>query len=70
MNTRQLNSYRILEEYLYEPQNDNWRVEDNDYGISLCQIDIPMFPDPEFVSWKPPMVIRATSIERVSALIT
>jgi|Wag4MinimDraft_11_1082651.scaffolds.fasta_scaffold00868_4 exodeoxyribonuclease V alpha subunit len=64
------NPYTILEEYLYELQDNNWRIEDNDYGISLYQIDIPMFPDPEFVNWEPPMIIRATSIERVSALIT
>lgn len=65
------NPYILLENYQNEQSTkDDWQIENNDYGISLYLIDIPLFPDPAFATWSKPLNILATSIERVSALIT
>lgn len=66
------NPYILLENYQNEqPTKEDWQIENNDYGISLYLIDIPLFPDPTFATWDRPLSnMLATSIERVSALVT
>lgn len=62
------NPYQLLEKYPTDLEDDHWNIEENDYGISIYQLDIPLIPDPKYVNRK--ALFRAKSLERIRALIS
>lgn len=62
------NPYSLLEEYPYDLKYDDWKIENNDYGISIYQLDIALIPDHKYVKWD--KIYDSHSLERVRALIT
>jgi len=62
------NPYLLLEDYPYDIKDDDWDIENNDYGISVYQLDIALIPDPEYTDWE--TLYDSRSLERVRALIT
>ncbi len=62
------NPYSILEEYPYDIKDNDWNIDNNDYGISVYHLDISLIPDPKYTNWK--ALYTAKSLERVRSLIT
>ncbi len=62
------NPYSILEEYFYDIKDDDWDIDNNDYGISVYHLDIALIPDTRYANWR--ALYTAKSLERIRALIT
>ncbi len=60
--------YSILEEYFYDIKDDDWNIDNNDYGISVYHLDIALIPDIKYTNWR--ALYTAKSPERIRALIT
>ena len=61
------NPYSILEWYSSYEDKD-WDIDNNDFGISVYNLDIALIPDTKYANWD--RLYNATSPERISALIT
>ena len=60
--------YSLLEEYYYDIKDDDWDIDNNEYGVSLYHIDIALIPDTRFAKWD--ILYTAKSLERIRALVT
>jgi len=60
--------YSILGEYFYDIKDDDWNIDNNDYGISVYHLDIALIPDTKYANWR--ALYTAKSLERIRALIT
>ena len=69
LETIKTNPYLLLEHYNFDEQ-DNWSIDESDYGIGIYQIDIALIPDPSYAEWDVPFDIHARCPERLRALIT
>lgn len=67
-NNFKANPYSILEEYFYDIKDDDWDIDNNDYGISVYHLDIALIPDTKYANWR--ALYTAKSLERIRALIT